>query len=117
MRISLPRLAGLHVNGNGTANLAGFAGGESTFDIKGSWKIQASGRLNTYKLIINGSGEASFDALAATDISLVMHGRGQAHVKAERTLNVVINGRGTVRYAGSPSIRQTIHGSGSVAAM
>lgn len=117
VRIRMPRLTSLQAHGSGTANLSGFAGGESSFAISGSWKIKASGRLNTLKLLISGSGEASFDALAAPDVSLVVSGSGQAQVRAERTLDVIINGSGTVRYAGSPSIKQMIHGSGSLAAM
>jgi hypothetical protein len=116
-RITVPRLAGLEAHGGGGAKISGFAGGESTFDINGDWKLNASGRLDTIKLVINGAGEATFDRLAAANVSLVINGSGQAQVRAERTLDVVVNGSGAVRYAGSPSIKQTIHGSGSLTAM
>jgi hypothetical protein len=116
-RIDMPRLTGLQTQGGGAARISGFAGGETAFAINGAWKISASGRLDTLKLVINGEGEASFDTLAAAEVSLVINGSGQAQVKAERTLDVVVNGSGAVRYAGSPSIKQTIHGSGSLIAM
>jgi len=116
-RISVPRPAGLQAHGGGAAKISGFAGGETAFAIDGAWKINAGGRLDTLKLVINGSGEASFDTLAAADVSLVINGSGEAQVRAERTLDVVVNGSGAVRYAGSPSIKQVIHGSGSLAAM
>ena len=65
VRIDMPRLAGLQANGNGAAKISGFAGSESEFAINSAWKINASGRLDTFKLAINGSGEAYFDTLAA----------------------------------------------------
>ena len=117
VRIDMPRLAGLQAHGGGAAKISGFAGGESAFAVDGAWKMNASGRLDTLKLVINGAGEASFDTLAAAKVSLVINGSGEAQVRAERTLDVVVNGSGAVRYAGSPSIKQTIHGSGSLTAM
>jgi hypothetical protein len=117
VRIYMPRLAGLQAHGSGAAKISGFAGGGTAFAIDGAWKIDASGRLDTLKLVINGAGEASFDRLAAADVSLVINGSAQAQMRAERILDVVVNGSGAVRYAGSPSIKQTIHGSGSLTAM
>ena len=96
------------------AVLQGLAGGDLALRVNGSGDLDASGRVDSLSVLLNGSGDARLGKLAAASAKVRINGSGDATVKVSGTLDAIVNGSGDIRYSGGAQVTSTIHGSGSV---
>lgn len=134
IKITIPLVKDLSIDGSGTINTGSTLAGEShEFKISGSGmmmaavnskelttKISGSGMLtlsgNSAKTThsISGSGMLhSFELLSAT-CEVDVSGSGSAEVWVNGTLDSNISGSGNVNYKGSPVIKNEVSGSGKL---
>ncbi len=135
VRIFMPALNALEVNGSGNISLlSGFdqlqsvsisGSGEvsamETFnadklflDISGSGKLSAAGTAGQVNLDISGSGNIYCYGLEAQEVTCNISGSGNAFINVSRSLKGSISGSGTITYAGQPQISVDISGSGKI---
>lgn len=115
VRITLPQLNSLALNGAGRASVTGLAGGATTMVVSGAGDIEASGQLQTLTARLNGAGRADLSRLSAETAAVQVNGAGQMDVMATRRLEAQLNGVGSIRYAGNPpELVTTINGVGSI---
>lgn len=115
VRITLPQLITMRVDGGNDVRLRGFEGGESTFDIEGAAHIDARGRLDRLTINMQGAGVADFEELVAGRATVTVQGVGSAYVHATDSLTATMNGVGTILYSGNPrEVKTSMNGLGKV---
>lgn len=115
VRITLPQLVTMKINGGNDVRLRGFEGGESTFDIEGAAHVDARGRLDRLTINMQGAGFADFEDLVAGRATVTVQGVGSAYVHATDSLTATMNGVGTILYSGNPrEVKTSMNGLGKV---
>ena len=134
IRITMPQLEGLEINGSGNILLpdtfivdkinleingsgdikASFVAAEIESEINGSGSIILSGSANINNAEIMGSGYIKATDLPCNEASVEVDGSGDAYVYVIKKLDVKLNGSGTVHYRGKPQLNSSVNGSGKV---
>ncbi|HUM13146.1 MAG TPA: head GIN domain-containing protein [Myxococcaceae bacterium] len=138
IKVTLPELRGVHIQGSGDADIAGFkdqekveirisgsgdvkfagtAGGLAVW-IEGSGDVLlAGGQAGSLQARIQGSGNLKATEFKAKNVSVAIDGSGDADVRvAGGALSLSVNGSGDIRWTGEASAVSTAtHGSGSIA--
>jgi Putative auto-transporter adhesin, head GIN domain len=115
LRITLPKLNSLSLNGAGHISVAGLAGGATTIVLSGAGDVEANGTVETLTARINGAGNADLSHLEAENAAVTVNGAGNLVVKASKKLDARLNGVGSIRYVGQPAQLATeINGVGNI---
>jgi Putative auto-transporter adhesin, head GIN domain len=116
VRISVPRLESLQVEGGNDVRLTGFDGGESIIRASGAAYIFAEGRLDELTVRMAGAGHGDFSRLVADQAKVVVEGVGSVIVHPKDTLDATMNGVGAILYTGSPrEVNTRMNGLGTIA--
>jgi hypothetical protein len=116
VRISVPRLESLQVEGGNDVRLTGFNGGESSIRASGAAHISAEGRLDALTVRMAGAGHGDFSRLVADRAKVVVEGVGSVTVHPKDTLDATMNGVGAILYTGSPrEVNTRMNGLGTIA--
>jgi hypothetical protein len=138
IKVSMPEFRGVHIQGSGDADIAGFKEAEKVeLHISGSGDVKFAGSAGGMAVKIEGSGDVvltggqagSLQAgiqgsgnLKATDfkaknVSVSIDGSGDAEIRvAGGALSLAVNGSGDIRWTGEAStVSAATHGSGSIA--
>jgi hypothetical protein len=135
IKIKMPALNNLIINGSGTFNiLSGFdelnsiqiigSGNVNVSDsfntanlsiiISGSGNVMAVGRADQLNTNITGSGNINLYGLVAQNATCLITGSGNTYVHVVQNLNASIAGSGNIVYMGSPKLTVNVSGSGTV---
>jgi putative autotransporter adhesin-like protein len=115
VRVVVPRLDALKIEGSGDASLRGMSGSSLSLVIEGSGDIGADGAVQELDLRIEGSGDARLSHLQAEAAEVLIEGSGNADVAAAKSLKGVIDGSGDLSYRGDPPLLSTrVDGSGDI---
>ncbi|HVP58936.1 MAG TPA: head GIN domain-containing protein [Myxococcaceae bacterium] len=138
IKITMPALRAVHIQGSGDADIAGFkdqeevelrisgsgdvkfagtAGGVAV-TIEGSGDVLlADGQAGSLQARIQGSGNLKASNFKAKNVSVAVDGSGDADIRvAGGALSLSVNGSGDIRWTGEASAVSTAtHGSGSIA--
>ena len=138
IRVTMPEFRGLHIQGSGDTDIAGFkdqekvaiqisgsgdvkfsggAGGMSV-NIEGSGDVVlAEGQTGSLHAVIRGSGNLKAADFKAKNASVAIEGSGDADIRvAGGALSLSVNGSGDIRWSGEASaVSAATHGSGSIA--
>jgi hypothetical protein len=115
LRVTLPKLNALALNGAGHITVAGLAGGATSMVLSGAGDLEASGTLETLTARLNGAGNADLSRVTATSATVAVNGAGNLVVRATQRLDARLNGVGTIRYIGKPvELATEINGVGSI---
>jgi hypothetical protein len=116
VRISVPRLQSLQVEGGNDVRLTGFDGGDSTIQASGAAHIFAEGRLTALTVRMAGAGHGDFSRLIADQAKVTVEGVGSVIVHPKDTLDATMNGVGAILYTGSPrEVNTRMNGLGTIA--
>lgn len=138
IKVSMPELRGVLIQGSGDADIAGFSGqGQVELRIAGSGDVKFAGSTGGLSVLIEGSGDVllaegqagSLQArikgsgnlkareFKAKNVSVSIDGSGDADVRvAGGALSLSVNGSGDIRWSGEASAVSTAtHGSGNIA--
>ena len=115
VRINVPKLASLQVEGGNDVRLTGFDGGKTVIKASGAAHIFAEGRLNELTVRMAGAGHGDFSRLEADQARVTVEGVGSVIVHPKDTLDATMNGVGAILYTGSPQdVSRNVTGSGAI---
>jgi hypothetical protein len=116
VRITVPKLESLQVEGGNDVRLTGFDGGETIIRASGAAHIFAEGRLAELTVRMAGAGHGDFSRLVADRAKVVVEGVGSVIVHPKDTLDATMNGVGAILYTGSPrEVNTRMNGLGTIA--
>jgi hypothetical protein len=116
VRISVPKLESLQVEGGNDVRVTGFDGGESVIKASGAAHIFAEGRLAALTVRMAGAGHGDFSRLEADQARVTVEGVGSVIVHPKDTLDATMNGVGAILYTGSPrEVNTRMNGLGTIA--
>ena len=116
LKVSVPTLDGIHLEGANHLNLNIDSPGEFTLHIEGAGRVKAAGKVRS--LIVHSEGAGTVDAseLVAATVDIRIEGAGKARVNATETLKASIEGAGVITYSGDPKkVDRNIDGIGRIA--
>jgi hypothetical protein len=115
LKISLPRLESLQVEGGNDVRVIGYDGGKSTIRAAGAAHIRAIGHLEQLTVRMAGAGHGDFSRLVADDAKVIVDGVGSVIVHPKDTLDATMNGVGAILYTGNPrEVNTRMNGLGTI---
>lgn len=114
VRISVPNLEGLAVNGAGHIDVKGVKNDKFEIDTNGAPAITVAGTTKMVDIAANGAGKVDAQNLHATRAVVDARGVARVEVDVSDQLDVEISGPASVNYNGNPSVNKTIHGPGKL---
>jgi hypothetical protein len=115
VRITLPKLEDLQLEGGNDVRLTGFNGGETTIDIEGAANLKGEGRLDELTVHMSGAGHADLRQLVASDATVTVDGVGSVYVNSTESLDATMNGVGAILYSGTPrDVNTAMRGVGTI---
>lgn len=115
VRVGVPKLTRLEVEGGNDVELSGFAGGATDIRLEGAVHLKGSGRLDELKVFMAGAGYADLDNVIAQSAAVTVAGVGTVSVHPVQTLDATMNGVGAIFYSGSPpNVNTRVNGLGAI---
>ena len=115
LRISVPHLESLELQGGNEVRITGFKGGDTKIEIQGAADIRAAGQIDELTVSMSGAGNADLSKLIATDARVRVSGVGSIFVHPKDTLDATMNGVGAIFYSGSPrKVNTHMNGLGTI---
>jgi hypothetical protein len=115
IKVTVPRLDSLNVEGGNDVRLEGFAGGDSRIKVAGATHIEAQGHLDELEVRMSGAGHGDFSKLVADEAEVTVDGVGSIVVHPKDTLDATMNGVGAIFYTGSPrEVNTRMNGLGTI---
>jgi Putative auto-transporter adhesin, head GIN domain len=115
IKVTVPRLASLKVEGGNDVRLEGFAGGDSRIKLAGATHLKARGHLDELEMHMAGAGHADLSKLVADEAEVTVDGVGSVVVHPKDTLDATMNGVGAILYTGSPrEVNTRMNGLGTI---
>ena len=114
LKISVPNLEGIAVNGAGKIEVSGMKNEKFEIDANGAPTIRVSGETKLVDIDTNGAGKIDTHKLRAAKAIVDSKGVSRVDVQAMDQLDVTVSGPSHVTYEGNPVVNKTVHGPGSV---
>ena len=114
LRISVPNLEGIAVNGAGKIEVSGMKNEKFEIDANGAPTIRVSGETKLIDIDTNGAGKIDTHKLRASKAVVDSKGVSKVDVQAMDQLDVTVSGPSHVTYEGNPVVNKTVNGPGSV---
>jgi hypothetical protein len=114
LKISVPNLEGISVNGAGRIDIAGLKNEKFEIDANGAPTIKVSGETKLVDIDANGAGKIDTHRLRASKAVVDSKGVSRVDVRAVDQLDVTISGPSHVTYEGNPVVNKTINGPGKI---
>jgi hypothetical protein len=114
LKISVPNLDGISVNGAGEIDVSGMKNEKFEIDANGAPTIRVSGETRIVDIETNGAGKIDTHKLRASQAIVDSRGVSKVDVRAADQLDVTVSGPSRVTYEGDPKVNKTIHGPGSI---
>lgn len=114
LKISVPNLEGIAVNGAGKIEVSGMKNEKFEIDANGAPTIRVSGETKLVDIDINGAGKIDTHKLRASKAIVDSKGVSRVDVRAVDQLDVTVSGPSHVTYEGDPVVNKTVNGPGSV---
>jgi hypothetical protein len=116
LRVTLPKLESLRLQGGNDVRATGFDGGDLKIQIEGAVHIKGYGRLDELRVTMQGAGHADLSELIADETTVRVDGIGSVFVHPKETLSATMNGVGAIFYAGKPrEVNTRMNGLGTIA--
>lgn len=114
LKISVPNLEGIAVNGAGKIDVSGMKNEKFEIDANGAPTIRVSGETKLVDIDTNGAGKIDTHKLRASKAIVDSKGVSRVDVQAMDQLDVTVSGPSHVTYEGNPVVNKTVNGPGSV---
>jgi Putative auto-transporter adhesin, head GIN domain len=114
VKISVPNLEGLAINGAGHIDVKGMKNDKFEIDSNGAPTITVSGTTKMVDIAANGAGKVDTQNLHATRAVVDARGVAKIDLDVSDQLDVEISGPSSVTYSGNPSVNKNIHGPGKL---
>ena len=114
VRISVPNLDGMTVNGSGKVDVDGLSNQRFELDVNGAPTIRVAGVTKVLDISSNGAAKVDTRKLAASQAVVESNGVSKIDLDVKDKLDVTISGPSSVSYEGDPVVTKTIHGPGKL---
>lgn len=115
VRITLPELDSLKIEGGNDVRIAGFDGGDTRIRAGGAAHIKATGELDELTVHMAGAGHADLSGLIANEAKVTVDGVGSVYVHPKESLDATMNGVGAILYSGNPrEVNTRMNGLGTI---
>jgi Putative auto-transporter adhesin, head GIN domain len=114
VKISLPNLEGIAVNGAGRIDVKGLKNDKFEIDTNGAPTITVAGTTKMVDIAANGAGKVDAQNLHAARAVVDARGVAKVDLDVSDQLDVEISGPSSVTYNGNPSVNKNIHGPGKL---
>lgn len=114
IRISVPNLEGLSVNGAGHFDIKGMNNDKFEIDSNGAPAITVAGTTKMIDIAANGAGKVDTQNLHAGRAVVDARGVARIDLDVSDQLDVDISGPSSVTYSGNPTVHQSIKGPGKL---
>ena len=115
LRVSVPKLNSLELEGGNDVVMKGFKGGTATFHVAGATRLKAEGQLEELDVRMQGAGHADLARLLADRAKVTVDGVGSVVVYSKDTLDATMNGVGAILYTGNPrQVNTRMNGLGTI---
>jgi hypothetical protein len=114
IKISVPNLEGITVNGAGKIEIKGMNNDKFEIDSNGAPSIVVSGTTKTIDINTNGAGKVDTHNLHAARGVVETNGVSRVDVDVAEQLDVTVNGPSSVYYRGDPVVNKHVRGPGKV---
>lgn len=114
LKISVPNLEGVAINGAGKIEVTGLKNDKFEIDSNGAPTIRVSGETKVVDIDTNGAGKIDTHKLRAAKAIVDTKGVSRVDVHAADQLDVTVSGPSKVIYEGNPVVNKTVNGPGSV---
>ena len=114
LKISVPNLEGISINGAGRVDVSGLKNEKFEVDANGAPTIRVSGETKLVDIDINGAGNIDTHNLRASKAVVDSKGVSKVYVRAADQLDVTVSGPSHVTYVGDPVVNKTVNGPGTV---
>jgi len=114
VKISVPNLEGLAVNGAGHIDVKGIKNDKFEIDTNGAPSITVAGTTKMVDIAANGAGKVDTQNLHATRAVVDARGVAKVDLDVSDQLDVEISGPSSVTYSGNPTVNKNIHGPGKL---
>lgn len=115
VRISVPRLEALRIEGGNDVDLRGFDGGSTQIDAEGAVNMHGQGRLDELEIRMSGAGKVNLEKLVVADAKVTVDGVGSVVVYPTDELDATMNGVGAIHYIGHPrEVTTRMNGLGTI---
>ena len=114
IKISVPNLEGLSVNGAGHIDIKGMNNDKFEIDSNGAPTIIVAGATKLVDIGANGAGKIDTQNLHATRAVVDARGVAKVDLDVSDQLDVEISGPSSVTYKGNPAVNKNIKGPGKL---
>jgi len=114
VRITVPKLKGLTLNGSGSMLADGVSGKEFKAMLAGSGDMQVKGSVSSIDATLTGSGRIRMQQIPCESAKVLLTGSGDIEVSPTQQLDAKLTGSGRIVYFGFPNITKDVTGSGEV---
>lgn len=114
--VTLPALAGMHINGSGKMEARNFVNANLAASIDGSgYLFIGNSQYGKVNYSINGSGDIKAAGTTTLEAEVHMTGSGNIELNVTNKLKATISGSGNISYWGNPATTETqVSGSGKI---
>ncbi len=103
IRVTLPTLSALRVDGAVEGGVEGIGGGDFALTVNGAADLDLGGRCERFDLTVNGAASIAARSLKCADVRVTLNGAGNTSVYASRAVRARLNGVGNVVVYGHPA--------------
>lgn len=115
LKVTVPKLEELKLEGGNDVRLVGFNGGDTTIEIEGAANVKANGHVDELVVRMEGAGHADLRDLIADDATVTVDGVGSVYVNSTKSLDATMNGVGAILYSGTPhEVNTAMRGLGTI---
>lgn len=115
LKVSVPALEGIHLEGANRLNLNIDSPADFDLHIEGAGRVKAAGRVGRLTVHSEGAGSIDAEDLVAGVVDVHIEGAGKAKVNATESLKAHIEGAGVITYSGEPNkVEKNIEGIGRI---
>lgn len=116
LRVSIPQLVSLNLEGGNDVLLTGFNGGAAKLRLEGATRLRGVGAVQDLTVFKAGAGHADLKDLVADDAKVTVAGVGSVLVHPKNSLDATMNGVGAILYTGNPrEVNTHMNGLGTIA--
>ncbi|OGV72159.1 MAG: hypothetical protein A3K18_21140 [Lentisphaerae bacterium RIFOXYA12_64_32] len=117
VRIEMPKLTGLRVEGNGDVSFAGVTDAQLKVEVDGTADVTGEGAVRELTATGNGCANLDLKALKAERVTTKTTGTGDIEVFASQSLKAEVSGAGDITYYGHPGqVSKSVSGTGEITA-
>jgi hypothetical protein len=115
LRITVPSLTSLRVEGAGKFRLHQLKGPRFEFNMEGAGDLTADGAVDALSVQIDGAGRVNAADVQAKAVKVNVDGAAKVTVRALESLDASVDGIGTIVYLGNPrSVDKHVDGLGTI---